>query len=254
MLYKSWTYHANSKASDGYLVQHKVTLTRPLFFTWSQINDWCQSYYSMLDYTMSEVSFSLWGRGVCLTFHLGIRASRACNPAHTNNGLHENTKLEMLDPPLSQTIVRCKSTFTQLGAFSRMRIFGNIAHRAGGGNKKKKFTHKATPARCASQYTRSCCIFLGSYMLSFDTQRSHGVRDAPSHGNSPGGAFTRCKIALEQWRVSNSVRVSNLMVYIGSPRPVNDLRRGFLVFPAVGLATFFCFARSGSDVANSSVW
>ena len=22
-------------------------------------------------------------------------------------------------------------------------------------------------------------------MLSFDTQRSHGVRDAPSHGNSP---------------------------------------------------------------------
>lgn len=51
--------------------------------------------------------------------------------------------------------------------------------------KKKKFTHKATPARCASHYKRSCCIFLGSYMLSFDTQRSHGVRDAPSHGNSP---------------------------------------------------------------------
>ena len=23
-------------------------------------------------------------------------------------------------------------------------------------------------------------------MLSFDTQRSHGVRDAPSHGNGPG--------------------------------------------------------------------
>lgn len=60
---------------------------------------------------------------------------------------------------------------------------------------KKKFTHKATPARCASHYERSCCIFLGSYMLSFDTQRSHGVRDAPSHGNS-SSAFMRCKIAL----------------------------------------------------------
>lgn len=53
------------------------------------------------------------------------------------------------------------------------------------GGEKKKFTHKATPARCASHYKRSCCIFLGSYMLSFDTQRSHGVRDAPSHGNRP---------------------------------------------------------------------
>lgn len=27
----------------------------------------------------------------------------------------------------------------------------------------------------------------------------------------------------------------------------------FLLFPAVGLAALFCFARSGSDVANSSV-
>lgn len=50
--------------------------------------------------------------------------------------------------------------------------------------RKKKFTHKATPARCASHYQRTCCIFLGSCMLSFDTQRSRGVRDAPSHGNS----------------------------------------------------------------------
>lgn len=50
--------------------------------------------------------------------------------------------------------------------------------------RKKKFTHKATPAPCASHYRRSCCIFLWGYMLSFDTQRSHGVRDAPSHGNS----------------------------------------------------------------------
>lgn len=114
------------------------------------------------------------------------------------NRLYENTKLEAPDPPLSQTIVRCKITFSQMGSFSRMRRLGNVAHEAGGGNNKKrktKFTHKATPARCASQYTRSCCIFLGSYMLSFDTQRSHGVRDAPSHGNSPGGAFTRCKTA-----------------------------------------------------------
>lgn len=50
--------------------------------------------------------------------------------------------------------------------------------------RKKKFTHKATPAPCASHYRRSCCIFLCGYMLSFATQRSHGVRDAPSHGNS----------------------------------------------------------------------
>lgn len=89
-----------------------------------------------------------------------------------------------MDPPVSQTLLRCESTFTQPGVFSRLRRAKNTAHRAGGG--KKKFTHKATPARCASQHTRSCCIFLGSYMLSFDTQRSHGVRDAPSHGNSPG--------------------------------------------------------------------
>lgn len=52
------------------------------------------------------------------------------------------------------------------------------------GERKKKFTHKATPAPCASHYRRSCCIFLWGSMLSFDTQRSHGVRDAPSHGNS----------------------------------------------------------------------
>lgn len=89
-----------------------------------------------------------------------------------------------MDPPVSQTLLRCESTFIQPGGFSRMRGVRNTAHRAGGG--KKKFTHKATPARCASRHTRSCCIFLGSYMLSFDTQRSHGVRDAPSHGNSPG--------------------------------------------------------------------
>lgn len=77
---------------------------------------------------------------------------------------------------------RCQSTTIQPGVFSRMRRGERPSHRGG---EKKKFTHKATPARCASHYKRSCCIFLGSYMLSFDTQRSHGVRDAPSHGNRP---------------------------------------------------------------------
>lgn len=76
----------------------------------------------------------------------------------------------------------CQSTSSQPGVFSRMRGGGRRSHRG----EKKKFTHKATPALCASHYKRSCCIFLGSYMLSFDIQRSHGVRDAPSHGNSPG--------------------------------------------------------------------
>lgn len=51
---------------------------------------------------------------------------------------------------------------------------------------KKKTVHTQSHA-CAVclSLQRSCCIFLGSYMPSFDTQRSHGVRDAPSHGNSP---------------------------------------------------------------------
>lgn len=91
-----------------------------------QMNDGCHSYYIM---------FVLLGcRGVCCGLSpVNTGHSTACHPAHTNNRLHENTKLEMLDPPVSQTIVRCKSTFTQLGAFSRMRRFGNIAHRAGGG-------------------------------------------------------------------------------------------------------------------------
>lgn len=91
-----------------------------------------------------------------------------------------HTQLAGMDPPVSQKLLRCQSTFIQPGVFSRMRRVGNLSHRG----EKKKFTHKATPARCASHYKRSCCIFLGSYMLSFDTQRSHGVRDAPSHGNS----------------------------------------------------------------------
>lgn len=34
-----------------------------------------------------------------------------------------------------------------------------------------EFTHEATPARCASHYKRSCCIFLGSYKLSFYTPK-----------------------------------------------------------------------------------
>ena len=48
----------------------------------------------------------------------------------------------------------------------------------------KRFSHGATRARCASHYEQHCCIFSGSYEQSFYDQRSHGVRDAPSHGNS----------------------------------------------------------------------
>lgn len=100
------------------------------------------------------------------------------------HGVHSawsrHPKSAVINPPQSQKPFRCQNTFSQRGVFSRMRSIWQLSHRG----EKKKFTHKATPAPCAAHYRRSCCIFLWGYMLSFDTQRSHGVRDAPSHGNS----------------------------------------------------------------------
>jgi len=62
---------------------------------------------------------------------------------------------------------------------------------------KKKFTHKATPARCASHYReRSCCIFLGSYMLFFRHPKGRMVSGTRLVTETVRSAFTRCKIAL----------------------------------------------------------
>lgn len=84
------------------------------------------------------------------------------------------------DPPVSQSFSCVKAPSFNQG-FSRACAETNaITPR-----REKVFTHKATPARCASLCERVCCIFLGSHTLSFDTQRSQSLRDAPSHGNRP---------------------------------------------------------------------
>ena len=117
-------------------------------------------------------------------------------------------------------LLRCQSSTIQPGVFSRMRAGRNTISSGSGGEekkkkkKKKKFTHKATPARCASHYERGRCIFLGSYMLSFDTQRSRGVRDAPSHGNTPERVHGEV-----QDRAFNSERVSNTACVRGGSEP-----------------------------------
>lgn len=165
--------------------------------------------------------------------------------------------LEAMDPSVSQKLSDVKAPSFNQGFSHACAGSENLSHR--GEREKKKFTHKATPARCASHYERSCCIFLGSYMLSFDTQRSHGVRDAPSHGNS-SGAFMRCKIALLtvksikqragiqpnglHWFTTTSQWFAARIFFLPPPSPP----------PGVYFANLFYFARKETDIANSSVW
>lgn len=155
--------------------------------------------------------------------------------------------------------LRCQSTFIQPGVFSRMRRRGRLSHRG----EKKKFTHKATPARCASHYKRSCCIFLGSYMLSFDTQRSHGVRDAPSHGNSPERVHEVQDRALTVKSIKQRAGIQPQWFTLGHNDQSMICAEDFFYFifyfflffsrPGVYFANLFYFAREETDIANSSV-
>lgn len=117
-----------------------------------QMNDGWHSYYTMI--------VLLGCGGTCSDLSpVNMGHSTACHPAHTNNRLHENTKLEMLDPPLSQTIVRCKSTFTQLGVgggggfFAHAQLQKHSSSGRRGGNKKKS-SHTKPRLRVAPPNTR----------------------------------------------------------------------------------------------------
>lgn len=161
-----------------------------------------------------------------------------------------HTQLAGMDPPVSQKLLRCQSTFIQPGVFSRMRRVGNLSHRG----EKKKFTHKATPARCASHYKRSCCIFLGSYMLSFDTQRSHGVRDAPSHGNSSERVHEVQDRALTVKSIKQRAGIQPNGLHWVTTTSQWFAARIFFFLSSVYFANLFYFARKETDIANSSVW
>lgn len=121
--------------------------------------------------------------------------------------------------------------------------------------RKKKFTHKATPAPCASHYRRSCCIFLWGYMLSFDTQRSHGVRDAPSHGNS----FRRVREMRDRALTVKSIKQRagfqpNGLHWVTTTSQWFAPRIFPLFSPGVKFAALFHFARRETDRENSSAW
>lgn len=88
--------------------------------------------------------------------------------------------------------------------------------------RKKEFTHSATRALCAPHCEQGCCIFLGSYKHYFDSQRSHGVRDAPSHGNG-----NRPHARTPRSRTVKEIKQSAIIEpngYIGSEQTVDDLR------------------------------
>lgn len=114
------------------------------------------------------------------------------------------------------------------------------------GERKEVHTQSHACAVCASHYQRSCCIFLGSYTLSFDTQRSRGVRDAPSHGNSPGRvreAQARASPAKSS-KQRAGIQPDGLR---GVTATINGLRRGFvsLARRLFCKAFLFCTGRDG---------
>lgn len=115
--------------------------------------------------------------------------------------------------------------------------------------RKKEFTHSATRALCAPHCEQGCCIFLGSYKHYFDSQRSHGVRDAPSHGNG-----NRPHARTPRSRTVKEIKQSAIIEpngYIGSEQTVDDLRT---ILCCAQFRNVFYFVSEKIRTSNSSVW